>query len=129
MRGSTVRVTLVMLALVVALHLPTQRGGAAAVEQFDIKQAVTGATTPADHEAIASYYDREAAAAKDQAAEHRRLAETYRRLAVTPRGQGFQPMGNHCQRLAQSYEGIASDNATLAEAHRQMAREAAQKKP
>jgi hypothetical protein len=64
MRERTMRATLVMLALVAALYLPTQRAGAAAVEPFDIEKAVTGATTPADHEAIASYYDREATTAK-----------------------------------------------------------------
>jgi hypothetical protein len=36
-------------------------------------------------------------------------------------------MENHCRQLAQTYESVAADNATLAEAHRQMAREAAQK--
>ncbi len=128
MRGITVYVMLAMLALAVALSLPTQRGGAAAAEQFDIQKAVTGATTPADHETIAAYYDREAAAAKDKATEHHTLAERYRTLSVTPRGQGFQSMVNHCQQLAQHYESVATDNAALAAAHRQMAQEATQQK-
>lgn len=123
MRGMTVRVTLAMLALVAALHLPTQR--ADAQEKFDLEKAVTGAKTPADHEAIASYYDRERATAKAKAEEHRKLAEAYRNIA----GKGQFQMEGHCLRLAQNYEGIIAENATLAEAHRQMAREAAQKKP
>ena len=125
MRGSIVRVTLVMLAFVAALHLPTQRGGAAAAEQFDIKKAVTGATTPADHETIAAYYDREVATAHAQAEEHRKMMEAYRNLT----GKSQFRMEDHCQRLAQSYESVAADNAALAAAHRQMAQEAAQKKP
>jgi hypothetical protein len=127
MRGMTVRVTLVMLALVVVLYQPTQHGGAQEAAKFDLEKAITEAKTPADHEAIASYYDREAATAKAKAEEHRRLAETYRTLAVSGRGQ-LQPMGLHCQQLAEIYERAAADNAALATAHRQMAQEATQKK-
>jgi hypothetical protein len=116
-----------MLALVAVLYVPTQRTWAQPAEQFDLEKAITGAKTSADHEAIASYYDKEAATAKDKAAEHRRLAETYRTLSVSGRGQ-LQPMGIHCQQLAQIYESAAADNAALATAHRQMAQEAAQKK-
>jgi hypothetical protein len=112
---------------VAALYLPTQRVGAQQTEKFDLEKAITGAKTPADHEAIVSYYEKESATAKDKATEHRKLAETYRTLAVSGRGIQF-PMENHCRQLAQTYESVAADNATLAEAHRQMAREAAQKK-
>lgn len=71
-RSITVRVILAMLALVAALHLPTQRAGAQA--KFDLEKAITGAKTPADHEAIASHYDREGATAKAKAEEHRQMA-------------------------------------------------------
>jgi hypothetical protein len=116
-----------MVALVAVLYLPTQYSGAQEAAKFDLEKAITGAKTPADHEAIASYYDREAATAKAKAEEHRRLAETYRTLAVSGRGQ-LQPMGMHCQQLAEIYESAAADNAALAMAHRQMAQEATQKK-
>jgi hypothetical protein len=115
-----------MLALVAALYLPTQRIGAQQAEKFDLEKAVAGAKTPADHEAIASYYDRESATAKAKAEEHRKLAESYRTLSISGRGQF--PMENHCRQLVRNYESVAADNAVLAEAHRQMAQEAAQKK-
>ena len=127
MRRTTVRVTLAMLALVVVLYLPTQRVGGQPAEKFDLEKAIAGAKTPADHQAIASYYDREAATMKDKAAEHRRLAENYRTLSVSPRGQ-VPTMENHCRQLAQTYESAAADNAALAAAHLQMAKEAAQQK-
>jgi hypothetical protein len=38
-------------------------------------------------------------------------------------------MEDHCQRLAQYYERVVANTAALAQAHRQMAREAAEKKP
>jgi hypothetical protein len=120
-------VILVMLAFVTALPLPTQRGSAAGAAPFNIGKAVTGAKSPADHEAIASYYDRESATAKAKAEEHRKMALTYRHLSIPGRVQF--PMENHCQQLAQYYEKIATEDAALAAAHRQMAREAAQPKP
>ncbi len=94
MRGMTVCVTLAMLALVAVLYLPIQHAGAQ--EKFDLEKAVAGAKTQADHEAIASHYAKEAATAKDKAAEHRRLAENYRTLSVSGRGQ-LPPTENHCQ--------------------------------
>jgi hypothetical protein len=98
----------------------------AEAQTFNLEKAVTEAKTPAEHEAIASYYDKEAATAKDKAAEHHRLMEAYRTQSVVPRGQ--PTMANHCQQLAQNYERIAAENSALAAAHRQMAQEAAQKK-
>ena len=124
MQGITVRLTLAMLALVAALLLPTPRAGVAEAQQFDLEKAVTGAKTPADHEAIASYYDREGATAQAKATEHRKMEEAYRNLA----GKGQFKMEEHCQRLVQHCESIATDNAALAAAHQQMAREATPQK-
>ena len=42
MRGITVRATLVMLALIAALYLPTQRTGAQEPAKFDLAKAITG---------------------------------------------------------------------------------------
>ena len=122
MRGRTVRVMLAMLALVAAFYLPTPRAGAQ--EKFELGTAITGAKTPADHETIASYYDKESADAKAKAAEHYKLMKAYANLA----GKGHFQMEDHCQKLAQSYESIATEYTSLAGAHRQMAREAPQQK-
>jgi len=134
MRGITVRVMLAILALVAVLHLPTQRAGVAEAEKFDVEKAVTGAKTPADHEAIASHYDREVATAQARAEKHRKLAEAYRNITGKGQfynitGKGRFQMEDHCRQLVQHYERVVAANAALAEAHRQMAREAAQKKP
>jgi hypothetical protein len=118
----SLRVTLAMVALVTAWHLPTQ--GAGAQEQFDLGTAMMGAKTPADHERIATSYDKESAEAKAKAAEHQKLMKAYANLA----GQDHFRMEDHCQKLAQSFESIATAHTSLAGAHRQMAREAPQQK-
>ena len=122
MRGMIVRVTLAMLALLAVLHLPLQDAGAQ--EKFDLGKAITAAKTPADHETIASYYDKERADAQAKAAEHYKLMKAYANLA----GKGHFQMEDHCQKLAQNYESIATEYTSFAGAHRQMAREAPQQK-
>jgi hypothetical protein len=82
---------LVVVGLVAALLLPTPHTGVAEAQQFDLEKAVTGATTPADHEVIASYYDREATTVQAKATEHRKLAEAYRNI-----GLGRFPTEDHC---------------------------------
>jgi hypothetical protein len=122
MRGKTVRVTLAIVALVAAFHLSTPRAGAQ--EKFDLGTAITGAKTPAEHETIASYYDKESGDAQARAAEHFKLMKVYANLA----GKGHFRMEDHCQKLAQHYESIATEYTSLAGAHRQMAREAPQQR-
>jgi hypothetical protein len=113
--------------LVAALYVPTQHASAQPAKKFDLEKAIAKAKTPADHEAIAAYYDKESAAAKAKAEQHRKLAQTYHTSGMPGRGTQF-PLENHCQQLAQTYESAAAENAALAAAHRQMAQEAAQKK-
>src|SRR5438445_13719060 len=109
MRGITIVVTLAIVALVAVVYLPTQHVGAQPAEKFDLEKAITGAKTSADHEAIASYYDKESAAAQAKAEEHRKLEKAYRNLA----GKGHFRMEDHCQKLAQSYESIATEYTSL----------------
>src|SRR2546428_14169077 len=109
MQGITVRLTLAMLALVAALLLPTPRAGVAEAQQFDLEKAVTGAKTPAAHETIASYYDRESATAQAKAAEHHKMEEAYRNLA----GKGQLKMEEHCHRLGEHHWSTSADNTGL----------------
>src|SRR5262245_53899083 len=85
-----------------------------------IEQMVTEAKTPADHEAIAAYYDKEAQDAHQKHAEHQKLAESY---DLTPKLKGGT-MSKHCTDAGKKYEGIAKDYEALAKAHRQMAKAA-----
>lgn len=64
-------------ALIVVLALPVP--GRAAGEPVDIEKMILEAKTPADHEAIAAYYDQQAADARAKAAEHRKMGESYRK--------------------------------------------------
>jgi hypothetical protein len=110
------RVTMLLAAGLVVLavaSLPTIRAGAqtAGVTDDNLTQSIADAKTPADHEAIAAYYDQEAADAEKKAALHRRAASNYKPVG----------MANMCEGLAKYWDKVASDAKDLAKAHRKMA--------
>jgi hypothetical protein len=125
MRSRIIRVTLALGLLVTALHLAPQQARAEEATQFNLEKAMTEAKTPAQHETMASYYDRAAATAKAKAAEARKLAATYRDLTITGRSQ-FQ-IGDHYRQLGQYYESLAGDYTAHAKVSRQLAQAVAQK--
>ena len=119
------RVTISLVAVVllfVAASLPGIRAGAqqAAVTDDNLNQMIASAKTPAEHEAIATFYEQQAADAKKKAELHRNTADTYRKLKISkPVG-----MAEMCDGIAAMWDKIAADNSRLAEAHREMAKQA-----
>ena len=51
---------------------------AIALDATDLPSAIANAKTPADHEAIAAYYDAQAKAAREKVEEHRAMASAYK---------------------------------------------------
>ena len=74
----------------------------------------------ADQEAIAAYYDQEAADAKKKADLHRNTADTYQKLNIA------KPVGmlNMCTSLVKYWDQVAEQARDLARAHRAMAKAA-----
>ena len=119
------RVTMVLVAgilLLAAATLPTLRAGAqsATVTDDNLAQSIANAKTAADHEAIAAYYDQEAADAKKKADLHRNVADTYQKLNIA------KPVGmvNMCKGLVKYWDKVADQAKDLAKAHREMAKAA-----
>ncbi len=110
------------LAFLAAASLPIMRAGAlqAVVTDGNLDQMIASAKTPADHEAIAAFYEQEAVDAKKKAGIHRRTAETYRSLKIP------KPvyMAEMCDGIAAMWDKIAADNSKLAKAHQSMAKNA-----
>jgi hypothetical protein len=121
MRRATIFLAAV-LVLFAAASLPNIRAGAQQVVVTDdnLDQMITNAKTPAEHEAIAAFYEQQATDAKRKAELHRNTADTYRKLKISkPVG-----MAEMCEGIAAMWAKIAADNSRLAEAHREMAKEA-----
>jgi hypothetical protein len=116
------RVTTLLAAcfvLLAATILPVMRAVAQqpTVTDDNLDQMISNAKTPADHEAIAQYYDREAAANEEKAKVHHATHHTYADFKIKP-----PDMGPHCDELAKGYERAAAEDSKLAAAHRAMAK-------
>ena len=78
-----------------------------------------GSRTRSDHEALVTYYDREATVARASAAEHRKMARSYQ--GMTGSGRGGSSMPAHCNSMVSLYESIAVEYDGLAGDHRPIA--------
>jgi hypothetical protein len=119
------RIATLGAAVLLAAGLALPITYAVGAENVDILQKVQTAKTPADHEAIAAYYEQQAAAAKKNADMHRQMAETYKGGGTAiGKGSGATAMPQHCQNLAKSFDEEAAQYAAMAQVHRELAKSA-----
>ncbi len=116
------RVTMLLAAglLLAAASLPTIRAGAQeeVVTEDNLSQKIENAKTPADHEAIAAFYDKEASDAEAKSKFHHSLHKSYQSFKMKP-----VDMWNHCDEMGNYFEGAAMQARKLAAAHRAMAKQ------
>ena len=106
-----------MLAIVTLGYLPF----GSAEEGKNIEQMIAEAKTPADHEAIAAYYEKEAQEAHQKHAEHQQMSDSYAKVPVLKTKTGAVA---HCNTIAKNYEKIAKEYEALAKLHQEMAKSA-----
>lgn len=116
------RLTVSMLAAV-ALAGCASASSTAAPSERAIEQRVAQARTPEEHLGLASYFEKQAAAAQRDADEYRTLRHYYER---TPQSvyypTGMAPaMLNHYDQLVQNQERNAVEYRALAQLHRSLA--------
>ena len=100
-----------------------------ALDSGDLPKAIENAKTPADHEAISAYFDKEAKEARATAARHRQMSAAYKRRPPTPPKSGGTDtfgteMREHCDDLVNKYEQAGKDYEAMAAAHRAQAKAA-----
>jgi hypothetical protein len=106
------------LFLFAAAIVPTIRAVAqqAVVTDDNLNQMIAHAKTPADHEAIAAYYDTEAAENEKKASLHSRNKNMYSKADFSA----------HCNALIRDYHQAAEQDKALAAFHREMAKKSAE---
>ena len=114
------RTSLLGLGLVALLAVLAQPGTQAAAEEVDIDKMIATAKTPADHQAIADYYQHQADGAKAKAAQHTKMAQEYKTGSFGAKTHFHE----HCETLTRIYQSEAKEYAALAAAHRQVAAKA-----
>jgi hypothetical protein len=119
--GKMKRITILFAAglfILAATTLPAMRALAqqAVVTDENMDQMIENAKTPADHEAIAKYYDQKAAQNDAELKMHQEQVKAY---ATNPR---LSTMQMHCGRLIDLSKEQAKENRELAHDHRMMAK-------
>ena len=92
-----------------------------AEEGKSIEQMIAEAKTPADHEAIAAYYEKKAQEVHKEHAEHKTMSDAYASVSAVKMPTG---MVAHCNTIAKKYEEIAKEYEALAKLHKDMAKHA-----
>jgi hypothetical protein len=109
-----------LLAIVVAAGTLAPASMISAGEEADLDKMISSAKIPADHQAIATEYERQAAAAKAEAAMHVEMGESYKKVGGALIGK--QHLETHCDNLANLYKKIAKEDEALAKAHEETAK-------
>ena len=109
-------ISVVMAILTTVAFGYTPFGSAAAGK--NLEHMITEAKTPADHKAIATYYEKEAQEAHRKHTEHQQMRDEYAKLPVLKTKTGAV---DHCDAIAKKYEEVAKEYEALAQMHREMA--------
>jgi hypothetical protein len=83
-----------------------------------IEQQIREANTPADHQALAAWYEKEAQAAQQLASKHFMMRDVYAAARAMERKD---QAGEHCAFVAKKYQEMAKEYETLAAIHRMVA--------
>jgi hypothetical protein len=112
--------TMIMLTLLTAFLVgPT----ISQAQPHDIEHLVIEmANTAEEHQAVAGHYRMKAQEARDEARRHEQMGRLYAGRRTSTPQQGLQ----HCQRLAKSFQDIATEYAELAKLHDELSKNPAQ---
>ena len=122
MKSNRIRSSAAALMSAVALGLAACTSVPTTAPTPELIQQIEGAKTRADHQALVAYYEQQATKARETSERHRRMADGYQGNLAG--GRGATGMTAHCNRIAESYAGIAGEYAAMAAAHRQFADQA-----
>ena len=115
-------IRMMSLALVLgALALAPAIAGAEDDKSLE-QLVVETADTKAEHEALANYYEREAAEARKLASRHQSMGRAY----VGGKSANTAGYQSHCKKIAEQQEAIAKEYDEMAKMHREEAKQAKQ---
>jgi hypothetical protein len=113
-RLGTIVIAVAVLGLMAALSLPV----GIAQPGDDIAQQIREAKTPADHQALAAWYEKEAQAAEQLASKHFMMRQVYAAARAMERKD---QAGEHCAFVAKKYQEMAKEYESLAVIHNMVA--------
>ncbi|MFZ5465563.1 MAG: hypothetical protein ACOZB1_18995 [Pseudomonadota bacterium] len=117
-----------LVALATAL-LASGCASGGAVRSGLLQEQIRNARTAADHEALAQYFQAQAAESRAKADHHRKLAETYETAPAYRYGRGVgRGPAAHCESIARRYQDLEKEQLAMADLHKRLAAEAGSSK-
>ena len=113
----TIVAVVAVVGMITLIYLPF----GSAQSGDNIEQKIREAKTPADHQAIAAFYEKEAHAAHAKHDQHLGMAKSY---GAIPALKDKAKAVAHCESVAKKYQEIAKENETLAAMHKTLAGQA-----
>jgi hypothetical protein len=110
----TIVVAVAVLGFMAVISLPV----GSAQPGDDIEQKIREANTPADHQALAAWYEKEAQTAQQLASKHFMMRQVYAAARAMER---HDQAGEHCAFVAKQYQEMSKEYETLAAIHRMVA--------
>src|SRR5579884_1700248 len=126
----TLRLTVFAVATAMLAAVVSAPAGAKdkTLSQSELRNLVTNAKTPADHERIAQYFDAEATKYEADAKKHEEEATYYagHTQPVIGKNQGFysREMQDHCPKMSAKLKEAAQEAHMMAAGHRELAKQA-----
>jgi hypothetical protein len=106
--GTVVVLMLLLIPVVLVTRSGAQDSGP--ITDQNVAERVASAKTAADHQALATFFQAQAAAAGEKVKEHEAMAATSKQLG----GKPAQSWAQHCSSLIRSYKTAQKDYEALA---------------
>jgi hypothetical protein len=110
------RVVLAMAALLSILLIPASPAYGADPTREEMKREVKIPETPADHVALAKYYDEKAAELQRESEYHQGMAAEYKKSRADSKDAAA--MERHCAMIAKDAQDMAKEAKIMADYHR-----------
>lgn len=91
------------------------------VTDQNVAERIAAAKTPQEHEAIATFFKGQAAAAGEKVKEHQGMLASWKKATS---GRSLNVMRQHCEDAITSYKKLQKDYEALADEHEKMAKKA-----
>lgn len=119
--------TIGVVCVVLTINALSSLSMSVAEEGQNIEQMITAAKTPADHKAVADFYQTEGARLQREAEQHATLAKTLRSEAggQNPAASHHYERAEHCRKLADALGQAAQEAQSLATIHERIAQSSA----
>lgn len=121
---STFSLAIAMTVAAIGQISPVQETRSEHLSKGQLNTLISTATTPAEHQRIARYYQAKAQDYLAQAKKHEQMVSAYKANPSLINNKNQASTINHCEYFALTFKDLAVKSQELAQLHEQMAKDA-----